>query len=111
MWWAANWAYDNIIELIADDLVCGPAEVRLASWLRSRTCVVQGPGIGSVDSQQLTADDRRLFRTAAQEALRRVILAGPIGWHDPSYFPAWIKKFRELLRMWKASDRREPFDR
>lgn len=110
LWWAANWVYDTIVERIADDLVCGPAEEALASWLRGRLCTVQGPGVGCVDLRELSEEDRRLFRAAAQSALRQAILSGPIGWHDPSFFPVWLKKFRQLLRMWKAADRREPFD-
>jgi hypothetical protein len=107
-WWAANWAYDSVIEKIANQLHTTEAERALASWLREQTCIVNGPGLGSVDVRELTAANRQMFRLAAQRAFCLAVRAGSAGWHDPSYFPGWIAGFRRLLRMWKAIDRGEP---
>ncbi len=96
-WWAANWAYDAVIEGIAD--VLDRAEQELAAWLRQQTCTECGPGLGSVDVRELSPANRRPFRAAAQQAFRAAALAGGLGWHDPSFFPGWLAWFRLLLRM------------
>ena len=107
-WWAANWAYDAVIEGIADRLDRTDAERELAAWLRQQTCVECGPGLGSVDVRELSPASRRAVREAAQRAFRSAALEGAAGWHDPSFFPGWLAGFRRLLRMWKAIDRGEP---
>ncbi len=110
-WWAANWAYDAVVERIADQLNGAEEELRLADWLRQQTCWVHGPGLGSVDVRELTPRNQQLFRAAAQRAFRQATLDGSVGWHDPSFFPGWLTGFRRLLRMWKAIDRGEPMGR
>jgi len=107
-WWAANWAYDAVIERIATELTRTEAERALAVWLCEQTCRECGPGLGSVDVRELSAADRGAFREAAQRAFRSAVQAGAAGWNDPSFFPAWLAGFRRLLRMWKAIDRGEP---
>jgi len=107
-WWAANWAYDSLIEKVVDQLNGTDAERELADWLRERTCRVNGPGLGFVDVRELTAQNRLLFRLAAQRAFRSAVLSGSVGWHEPTFFPDWLARFRQLLRMWKAIDRGEP---
>jgi hypothetical protein len=107
-WWAPNWAYDSVIEKIAIQLDSTEPERALASWLREQTCIVNGPGLGSVDVRELTPQNRHLFRVAAQKAFRVAVKSGAAGWHDPSFFPGWLAGFRRLLRMWKAIDREEP---
>ena len=107
-WWAANWAYDAVIDEIANQLNGTDAERVMAAWLREQTCFVNGPGLGSVDVRELTSQNQQLFRAAAKRAFRLAVLSGPAGWHDPSFFPGWLTVFRRLLRMWKAIDRGEP---
>lgn len=115
-WWAANWAYDAVVNCIASELNRTEAERELAAWLREQTCWECGPGLGSVDVRELSPEScrafreaaQRAFREAAQRAFRSAVLEGAAGWHDPSFFSAWLAEFRRLLRMWKAIDRSEP---
>jgi hypothetical protein len=107
-WRAANWAYDAVVEAIAGVLNRTELERELAAWLRSQTCRVCGPGLGSVDVRELSPACRAAFREAAGRAYRTAESAGGEGWHDPTFFPGWLVKFKELLRMWEAIDRGEP---
>jgi hypothetical protein len=107
-WRAANWAYDAVVEAIADELNGTDSERELAAWLRSQTCAERGPGLGAVDVRELSPPCRLAFRQAARRAVERAARSGGTGWHDPSFFPGWLDRFRELLRMWEAIDRGEP---
>lgn len=109
-WWAANWAYDAVIEGIASELDRNEPERKLADWVRHQTCRNCGPGLGSIDVRELSPASRSAFRGAAQRAFRSAIFEGPAGWNDPSFYPGWLSRFRRLLRMWKAIDRGESPD-
>ncbi len=52
--------------------------------------------MGSIDLAELTNERRVLFRRHVVLALNRVQEEGPVGWQDPSFFPAWLKLFRRL---------------
>jgi hypothetical protein len=105
---AASWAYDAVVERIADALPPSAAGQALAVWLREQTCLVRGPGMGRVDLRELTVENQRLFGRAAQRAFTRALLGGPAGWGDPSFYPGWMRRFRDLTRMMRCVRRREP---
>ena len=107
-WWAANWAYDAVIEAIANELEHNESGQELAAWLRQQSCLECGPGLGSVDVRELSPKSQIDFREAAQLAYRSSVLSDGAGWYDASFFPNWLAQFKRLLRMWKAIDRGEP---
>jgi hypothetical protein len=104
----ANWAYDEIVRSVAEELGAGGDDLLLKEWLRGQLCEVLGPGMGYVDVRELTPRNRQLFRDAANRAFKKSELVGPIGWENPSFFPAWLGIFRRLLEMWDSVDRGEP---
>ena len=107
-WWAANWAYDAVIESIAAELCSSTLEQELAAWLRMQTCAECGPGLGSLDVRELSPGCRLAFRKATRQALQTAATQGGSEWQQPEFFPGWIGKFRELVSMMDAIDRREP---
>lgn len=110
-WGAASWAYDAVIRSIADALPETAPGQALAALLRQRTCYgfARGAGDGySLDVRALTTQNQRLFTRAAQRAFTTVLLEGPVGWGDPSFYPAWLDWFRLLMRMMRCVRRREP---
>lgn len=104
----ASWAYDAIIEAVACELDKTQDGRPLAEWLRQQTCEICGPGLGSVDIRELTPDNHRYFRNAAERAFAHSESTGPQGWHDPALFPGWLEGFRKLIEMWRSIDRGEP---
>jgi hypothetical protein len=107
-WLHQNWAYDAVLESIADVLDEDAGGRELAAWLRDQRCLVQGPGVGSVDLRELTVENQRRIVGAVPRALEMARAKGPKGWHDPSYFPAWLSSFELLARMVEAVERGEP---
>jgi hypothetical protein len=107
-WIGANWAYDAIIQSIADELAQTNEGRALASWLLEQRCEVLGPGLGRVDVRELSTDSRCRFRDACRRSLDRIRARGPVGWSDPSFFPAWLVRFQHLIDMWASIDRGEP---
>lgn len=98
-WWAANWAYDAAVHAIADVLASSPGGADLATLLRSRTCDVQGPGLGNIDLTLLSPDDLARFRSAARSALGKMRGEGSMEWHNPAAFPGWLQHFESLVAM------------
>lgn len=107
-WWAANWAYDAVIESIAAELHSSTLEREFAAWLRTKTCLECGPGLGSLDVRELSPACRLAFCKATRRALENAATQGGSEWQQPEFFPGWITKFRELVSMMDAIDRREP---
>jgi hypothetical protein len=103
-----NWAFDGVIDAIAQELPATTNGNALREWLLSRRCKVVGVGCGSVDVRELTPSNQELFWKAAQSAFARSKIEGPRGWSDPSFFPKWLELFRNLMRMRKLYLRREP---
>jgi hypothetical protein len=101
-------AYDGVITSIVEELTQSEEERQLAAWLREQLCEVRGLGMGCVDVRELTVPNQNLFRRAAERALARKQRDGPVGWYDPSYFPAWLNRFERLIQMWQSIDRGEP---
>lgn len=107
-WWAANWAYDAVIERIADELNSSQLERELAVWLRTRTCLECGPGLGAVDLRELSPTCRMAFCNAARRGLKSASVQGDAQWQQPEFFPGWITRFEELVKMIDEVDRGEP---
>jgi len=106
----ASWAYDTTLRSIADALGQTPEDQALRVWLDHQTCAEQGMGLGSVDVRELAPSVARRFIEAIPEALAVERAKGSDDWHDPSFFPGWLKRFEELQAMVEAADRGEPLE-
>lgn len=98
-WAASNWGYDAAVRAIAAEVEESADGREFKDWLLLQTCAHCGPGLGSVDVRELAPDDRVLFEEAALRAIVRQSETGPIGWHDASFFPNWLERFKDLGRM------------
>ena len=107
-WWAANWAYDAVIEMIADELTGSELETELAVFLRTQTCTECGPGLGSIDLRELTEQCRIAFCESARRALQTATTRGGSSWQQPEFFPKWLAKFEELVEMMDTAERDKP---
>src|ERR1022692_1100776 len=84
---AANWAYDAVVERIADALPETDDGHALKDWLKEQRVAVKG--LGSVDLRELTAVNRQLFQAAARKAFSLSEHQGPEGWHDLHADTGW----------------------
>lgn len=106
-YWGSNWAFDAVIRAIAAVLPGTPQGRALRDWLLDQQCRVQGPGIGCVDTRELTPDNRRLFAKAIEDAFNAQRRQGPIGWHDPKAWDVWLAHFSDLVKMVESIRRGE----
>lgn len=105
---ANNWSYDAVIERIARALPGTDAGRALSDWLMDQRCVIRGPGLGSVDLRELSPGDQRLFVEAVERAIITTEQEGPEGWCDPAFYPGWLERFQDLLKMIASIHRGEP---
>jgi hypothetical protein len=91
-WLSSNGAYDGIIEAIAEVLRAAD-EQELASWLLDQRCVVQGPGVGTLDLRELTIDNRQRILDSLPKALALSKERTPT--------QLWVAEFERLLMMVK----------
>ena len=111
VWGHQNWAFDSAIEAIAAVIGRDPSGHELSAWLLEQRCAIQGPGIGYIDTRELTPDNRARFRAAIPVAFAEVRARGGAHWHDPSSFLAWVDSFERLLQMVESIARGEPPER
>jgi hypothetical protein len=105
---AANWTYDQTIEVISDALAENEDSRPLADWLLDQRCIVQGPGLGSVDVRELAPKFQQMFLHAIPDAYERARNRGPAGWHQPEAWAGWINRFLDLVKMLESINRGEP---
>jgi hypothetical protein len=108
-WAGASWLVSAVLREIAVSVNAHPKGGPLAQWLRARS--TRPNGLMSFDLRGLDAVSRRLFWRGAHSAFQRRIVRGPEGWHDLSFYPGYLDRFHDLLRMVKAIQRREPPER
>jgi hypothetical protein len=105
---ANNWSYDAVVERIAWALPETAHGRALSDWLMDQRCVVKGAGLGSIDLRELTCDNQRLFIEAAQKAVVTAEEEGPEGWCDPQFYPGWLERFQDLIKIVESIRRGEP---
>lgn len=105
---ANNWSYDAVVERIARSLPGTTDGRALSDWLMDQRCAVQGAGLGSVDCRELSPGDQRLFLEAVERAVVTAEEEGPGGWCDPSFFPGWLERFHDLIKMIESMRRGDP---
>lgn len=107
VWGHQNWAFDSVIEAIAAVIGRDPAGQELSAWLLDQRCAVQGPGIGHVDTRELSPDSRARFCAAIPSAFAEARGRGGAAWHDPAAFPRWLDAFDQLVKMVESIARGE----
>lgn len=103
---AANWAYDAVVERIAEALVETADGCALSDWLKEQRIAVKG--LGSVDLRELTPENRQLFQAAARRAFNLSEQQGQQGWHAPEAYTGWIDRFHDLIIMMDSIRRGDP---
>lgn len=88
------------------DLAGSGSAAELAGWLRGRLLDSGGPELGEFDVRELTAENRELFRQAAERACQRARAAAVSGTTKAQR--AWLSEFGRLMRMWRSIDRGQP---
>lgn len=94
-WYGANWAGRNLVHQIIEHLP--PESTAVAECLQH---VDDFPGC-NVDLSCLSAHDLRLLQVGAERALAGLTAAGPSSFHDPSFFPGFVRKFEEFIQITK----------
>ena len=99
---------DATIEAVTGelDLAGSGSAAELAAWLHGRLMDSGGPELGEFDVRELTAENRELFRQAAERACQRARAAAVGG--APKARRAWLSEFGRLVRMWKSIDKGQP---
>ena len=105
---ASNWGYDRVIGCIAQVVAEQDQGRALSEWLLEQRSMVRGSGLGSVDVRELTPSNRSLVLDAVWQAFERAAARGPAEWCEPSFFPSWLERFRDLVGMLESIDRGEP---
>lgn len=95
-WSAASWAYDAVIESIAEVLLDEMNEEELSQYLKNQTCAIQGPGMGRVDLRELPVTGAEAFTAAIPLAIAKERNRSGSNWHEPSLFPTWLSRFESL---------------
>jgi len=103
---AANWAYDSVVERIADALPEADEGRALSDWLKEQQVAVKG--LGCVDLRELTPENRLLFLVPARKAFSLSEQQGAEGFYAPDAYPGWIDRFHDLIRMMDSSRRGDP---
>lgn len=89
----AGWVLRTMIAEIAE-LLTQDEHSELASWLTDDNSPVQL--FSHLDVRDLTPENQSAFLAAIGPAYRRSVERGPAGWHDPAFWPAYIKLFSSL---------------
>lgn len=94
----ATWAWSEAVRRIAAAASKVEPDSELGAWLVELSAVPAG--YASLDVRELTPENRSRFHEATRIAIAEAEARGPEGWHDSSFFPAWLERFRsiELMR-------------
>lgn len=105
----ASWAFDVLVNAVADNLSEGEDRQPLADWLRQQAEEARLVGRGRIDLRELTPENRQHFREAVQR------LAAHHGYCRAAdgtavAVPGWINRLRRLAKMLLSIDRGESPD-
>src|SRR4051812_34677036 len=92
VWMPAGWAYDNVILEIANLLKVNQPELS-QMFLDARR---ESNG-GFLDVQNLGPDQIRSILDAARAAYAQAEQKGGAAFHDPTFFPGYMKQFQTLI--------------
>jgi hypothetical protein len=82
-WLPANWIFRNVLEELLGVL---PAAETV---LRKR--LTKGALTGTVDLRSLERDSFRSIISAVDRVYEKTVAEGSTGFHDPSFYPAYVK--------------------
>jgi hypothetical protein len=93
VWMPAGWAFDLVLETLADDVEA--ANAALARRLRDARTEVS---VGFLDLSDLDAGTLAMLHQAVGRAHQRFQRQGPSSFHNPDFFPGFMAKLEELQR-------------
>ena len=96
----AGWAFDRVLELTAGELE-GKDAALADALLKARTEVTGG----YCDLRKLETEKFRLLVEGVERALARVEGSGPTAFHNPSFYPGFLARFRDLKALLSADPR------
>ena len=96
----ADWAFDAMLEAVADELIESHDERLLADWLRSQATCFGAGKMRRIDVRELTPESRTRFLDAVRRAAE----------HLPSVSTGWGKRLQRLVRMLRSIDAGESPD-
>ncbi|HZS07417.1 MAG TPA: hypothetical protein VFD58_21455 [Blastocatellia bacterium] len=96
-WMVAGWAYRGALDQICKVLREKNADSDLLEFLTSEEKLPRT--LQALYLSELTSEQARLFSEAAGIAFERCRAEGPVGWYDPSFFPAFMEGFRKLVEI------------
>ena len=97
-WSVATWVFNHVLRLTRPHL---PDEGS------SRILELIGEadeGREYLPLQKLSLSERKIFRTAAEQAYREIEAEGSSSFADPEFFPPFMDRFRELLEMLRKEE-------
>lgn len=98
-WMPAGWLYDAALERIGAELSLESSSlVELNRNARTTES-------GTLNLIDLSKEEFALFVTAVNKALVKAEAGGLSEFHDPSFFPGFLKHFRELAILLKSDPR------
>ncbi len=101
-WVVAGWAYDSVLEMTQKHLNEEPGSA-LAEAIRTGT----GAYLSYITLERLSPAARRRFRRAVRLALTDAEREGPGSFHSPEFYPGFIARFRDLVKLLSEDDQRE----
>jgi len=93
-WIVAGWAACNAVDAIIPKLQ-GPFADEIAARLR----VVHDWSGALADFRGASPEQIAVLAAAAHAALAEAVAHGSAGWQNPSFFPGYIERFRELVTL------------
>ena len=91
-WSAAGWVFDHVLRITRKHL--SKAESSNILELMDRAEI---PGVNYLSLKNLTAGEVQIFREALERAYQEILFLGPESFSEPTFYPGFLERFRELL--------------
>jgi hypothetical protein len=95
-WGKAGWCYRAAREGICDALRQTPEGSTLADEISAESHPAQW--CEHLDIDEWPKEKKALFFQAVYRCADRFAKEGPVGWHDPSFFPGFLRAMEELAQ-------------
>ena len=99
----AGWCFRATLDGICEALDSAEGGHELAEELRAEHHRAQWPQHFEV--KDWSEKKKSIFREATRMSYEKAKAVGPVGWHDPSFFPGYLRALEELVEMLDTSRR------
>jgi len=104
-WGKAGWCYRNARDEICATLREIPGGSALAEEISAESHPAQY--CEYLDLKDWPREKRKLLFQAIYRCVDRVAMEGPVGWHDPAFFPSFLRAMEELAQTARKIEARE----